>query len=97
MFDRQTGSMIALSLLIGSPALVLADAELSHDNTVTVLGDYQLTSTAASALGTTAPIGTETDERGWRDPWNGVDFPVRGQDQFARTGTTGTSGRTDQR
>jgi len=99
MFDRRTGAMIVVSLLIGAPALVFADAERSHDYDLARPGDYQLTPAVASALQPPAspgiaPLGMVTDQQGWGDQWNGVDFPVRGSQQFAGNGITrATSGR----
>jgi hypothetical protein len=98
MFDHRTGAMIALSLLIASPALVFADAERSRDYSLARPAVYQLTSAATSALVPTAVPDMVTAEPGWPEQWNGVDFPVRGNDQFAGSETAGVgAGRTRQR
>jgi hypothetical protein len=95
MFDGRTGAMIALSLLIGSPALVFADVGGPRDETLARLADTQLTAATASvveaapAVEPTALLGVEAAEPGWGGQWKGVDFPVGGTDQFAHTETTG--------
>jgi hypothetical protein len=93
--------MIALSLLIASPALVFADVDRSRDYSLARPADYQLTAAATSALVPTAVPAMVTAEPGWPDQWNGVDFPVRGNEQFAGSETpraaVGADGRTSQR
>jgi len=83
MSDHRTVAMIALSLLIAAPALVLADVERSRDDALPRAGEYQLVSSAASTLEPTILQGMVSADQGWHDRWNGVDFPVRGREQFA--------------
>jgi hypothetical protein len=84
--------------------LVFADAERSRDYGLASPGDYQLTAAAPTVLVPAVPADMVTAEPGWPDQWNGVDFPVRGNEQFAGSDTTragvgsnGLSDRTSQR
>jgi hypothetical protein len=83
MFDHRIGAVIALSLLIATPALVFADVERSRDDSMPRAREYHLTSSGASVLESTIPVGTEIAEHGLHEEWNGVDFPLRGNDLFA--------------
>jgi hypothetical protein len=87
MFDRRTGAMIALSLLVLSPTVVFADAERNREYTSARPGDYQLMAAAPSTPEPSTPLGIVT-EPGWTGQWNGVDFPVGGNNQFAHADMT---------
>jgi hypothetical protein len=87
MLNYRLGAMTVLSLVIAAPVLVFGDVGNSRqiNDFYSGIDDQQLVTVDTSTQNKADVVGADLGQH-WRTPrLNGLDFPVRGRQQFATT------------